>query len=127
MRALLTLVVGTIIVIALFLRRRARSSRWKRSRHCPRCNMEIPEFPELSDEQRIALRHAIDSGGAIAAIKRLREIVGCDLATANLWVFHRGIAGGGHEPLAPCPYCGQPLRSAAAKQCRFCKRDWHSG
>ncbi|HXV81623.1 MAG TPA: hypothetical protein VEG60_17220 [Candidatus Binatia bacterium] len=26
---------------------------------------------------------------------------------------------------APCPYCGQPLRTSSAKQCRFCGRDWH--
>ena len=26
---------------------------------------------------------------------------------------------------APCPYCGQPLRTPSAKQCRFCRRDWH--
>lgn len=25
----------------------------------------------------------------------------------------------------PCPYCGQSLRTDAAKQCRFCKMDWH--
>lgn len=28
-------------------------------------------------------------------------------------------------PTAPCPYCGQPLRTSSAKQCRFCRRDWH--
>ena len=26
---------------------------------------------------------------------------------------------------APCPYCGAPLRTAIARQCRFCKMDWH--
>ncbi|HZL90211.1 MAG TPA: SMI1/KNR4 family protein [Pirellulaceae bacterium] len=25
----------------------------------------------------------------------------------------------------PCPYCGQPLRSNAAKQCFACGRNWH--
>ena len=25
----------------------------------------------------------------------------------------------------PCPYCGEPLRTSIAKQCRFCKMDWH--
>lgn len=26
---------------------------------------------------------------------------------------------------APCPYCGESLRTPRAKQCRFCKMDWH--
>lgn len=25
----------------------------------------------------------------------------------------------------PCPYCGEPLRTSKARQCRFCKMDWH--
>jgi len=25
----------------------------------------------------------------------------------------------------PCPYCGEPLRTSIARQCRFCKMDWH--
>jgi hypothetical protein len=29
------------------------------------------------------------------------------------------------RPTAPCPYCGQPLRTARAKQCRHCKKQWH--
>ena len=26
---------------------------------------------------------------------------------------------------ASCPYCGSPLRTSFAKQCRHCLRDWH--
>jgi len=25
----------------------------------------------------------------------------------------------------PCPCCGEPLRTPIARQCRFCKMDWH--
>jgi hypothetical protein len=25
----------------------------------------------------------------------------------------------------PCPFCGEPLRTARAKQCRHCKKSWH--
>ena len=98
---------------------------WERDRHCSRCGHQLPEFPDLTHAQRLELRRMIDTSGSIVAIKRLREISGCDLREAKLWVHHRGIAGQGHEPLVPCPHCGKPLRSAQAKQCRFCKLDWH--
>lgn len=29
------------------------------------------------------------------------------------------------KEVTPCPYCSKPLRTPAAKQCRFCKMDWH--
>ena len=98
---------------------------WERSTGCQRCGHDVPRLPTLSHAQRLEIRRAIDTSGAITAIKRLRELTGCDLRTAKMWVHHRGVAGGGHEPITPCPHCGQPLRSADAKQCRFCRRDWH--
>lgn len=29
------------------------------------------------------------------------------------------------DATADCPYCGKELRTPKAKQCRFCKMDWH--
>ncbi len=29
------------------------------------------------------------------------------------------------QPGPPCPYCGSPLRTPNAKQCRNCGTDWH--
>jgi len=28
------------------------------------------------------------------------------------------------KPTAPCPHCGEPLRTPTASYCRFCKMDW---
>lgn len=33
--------------------------------------------------------------------------------------------GRDREPGPPCPYCGEPLRTSSARQCRFCGTDWH--
>jgi hypothetical protein len=98
---------------------------WERTTYCSRCMHTLPRLDELAHAQRLELRRIIDTAGSIHAMKHLRNVTGCDLKTAKLWVQHRGIAGQGHEPLTPCPHCGEPLRSAQAKQCRFCRRDWH--
>lgn len=29
------------------------------------------------------------------------------------------------ECTTPCPFCGEPLRTPRARQCRHCGRDWH--
>jgi hypothetical protein len=30
------------------------------------------------------------------------------------------------RPTVPCPHCGMPLRTPRAKQCRHCRRQWHT-
>jgi hypothetical protein len=31
-----------------------------------------------------------------------------------------------NTPPTPCPWCGKPLRTKTARQCRFCGKDWHT-
>jgi hypothetical protein len=57
-------------------------------------------------------------------MEELRRLTGCSLRFAKAWAVHPH--GSNHEdPSAPCPFCGQPLRTSEAKQCRHCRRDWH--
>ena len=35
------------------------------------------------------------------------------------------LAGENTDAGHPCPYCGEPLRTAFSKQCRHCGMDWH--
>lgn len=51
--------------------------------------------------------------------------LGLELGWAKLWVTHDERPELDQKATAPCPYCGKPLRTPAAKQCRFRGRDWH--
>ena len=94
---------------------------------CPKCRTHIPQFVDLTSELEATLRGLIDRGEKVAATLQLREVTGCSLRWAKIWVIHGGVPNTLSEPVSPCPYCGEPLRTAQSRQCRFCKRDWHSG
>ena len=96
----------------------------ERGLYCDNCKARIPVFEDLSeiDEQRT--RQHIREHQYITAITELRAATGCRLLWAKLWVQHNGRPYPAPET-APCPYCGMPLRTSSAKQCRFCRRDWH--
>src|SRR5688572_23102440 len=95
---------------------------------CPKCSLVIPQFADLPPFMEARLRQLSRSDHKIMALKELREATDCPLSWAKLWVDH----GGGPpwpvdrqpEP-TPCPFCGKALRTARAKQCRFCGKDWH--
>ena len=80
----------------------------------------------ISPELEAELRRLIGQGHHVAAIKRYRAATGCGLADGAAWLneylatFVPPIRTG-----TPCPYCGQPLRTPKAKQCRDCGMDWH--
>ena len=91
---------------------------------CHHCGLRIPQFADLasSDERRV--RAAIHNGSPTVAAAELKAATGCSWRWAQLWVLHKG------RPLpapatSPCPFCSRPLRTSLAKQCRFCRRDWH--
>src|SRR5687768_11522400 len=91
---------------------------------CPHCNRRIPQFADLSESDARRVRGLICQRRPIMAVAELRAATGCSERWAELWVEHKG------RPIpllheGPCPYCGMPLRTVAAKQCRHCRRDWH--
>lgn len=91
---------------------------------CHECGARIPvfeDFPE-ADEQRV--RQLIRENRRVMAMFELGDATGCSLTWAKLWVNHSDGPKPAKEP-TPCPYCGMPLRTSLAKQCRFCRRDWH--
>jgi hypothetical protein len=94
---------------------------------CPCCQCVIPQFADLSPDDRAEFKHLRAQHAGLAQ-QRLREITGCSWGWAKLWTLHPD----GHPKLAkptppnpPCPHCGRPLRTPRAQQCFFCKADWH--
>ncbi len=90
--------------------------------YCKKCKTFIPQFEELNeaDERRIK---KLSENQPILAMQELISSTNCPMRFAKIWVLHRG----NPEIIYnfPCPFCGKSLRSSEAKQCRFCKRDWH--
>ena len=91
---------------------------------CHECGARIPIFEELAEADEWRVRQRIREGLPLMAMKDLRAATGCSLDWARLWVEHAGKPKPAKEP-TPCAYCAMPLRTSLAKQCRFCRRDWH--
>ena len=90
---------------------------------CECCQRIIPKFENLTKEREEIVRQTYRETGPISAIKKLREFTNTTLFDAKLWVDHCGDSI--YLKIFPCPYCGEPLRTKVAKQCRHCFRDWH--
>jgi len=91
---------------------------------CPKCGVHIPQFAELSDSDATRIRRLITNQRPAMAMQELHSATGCPIAWAKIWVQHRG-SPDAVGTTAPCPYCGKPLITALAKQCRYCLMDWH--
>ena len=98
----------------------------ERGETCPHCNIRIPQFADISERDMARVRELMRQDRTPMAIQELRAATKAPLAFAHLWVAHRGLPlpPEGADP-TPCPYCGKTLRTALARQCRHCKRDWH--
>jgi hypothetical protein len=96
-----------------------------RGQVCAECALHVPEFEELTETSRLELLKLIDKGERLRAMRRLLELTGCPLDWAKVWVHHSGRAKTEDTSHPPCPFCGEPLRTPRARQCRHCGQDWH--
>lgn len=95
--------------------------------HCVCCGLAVPVIDdriplEIAEHIRSLRRHA----KPIEAVKELSRLTGLSLSEAKFWTDHLGEPVGRANVTGPCPFCGKELRTAAAKQCRHCLRDWHN-
>ena len=104
----------------------AGSGRPSRGLYCSRCETFIPVFAELSPEEEQRLRAWARSGRSAAAMQRLRDVTGCSIGWAKIWIHHPdGPEAKGFRGNARCPFCGGRLRTDRARQCPHCLMSWH--
>jgi hypothetical protein len=92
---------------------------------CHRCNTKIPQFKDLSEQDESRIRQMIRENRYMMAMAELQAATGCSLRWAKIWVIHEGKPKPLEDKTVPCPFCGMLLRTSLAKQCRYCRRDWH--
>jgi hypothetical protein len=91
---------------------------------CPKCKNRIPQFAELSPSDAFRIKSLISQGQESLAMAELKAATGCSERLSKIWVLHSGRPDA-VGTTAPCPYCGEGLVTALAKQCRHCSMDWH--
>ena len=93
---------------------------------CEKCNVNIPIFEELSDEQAAKIRK-IANGDKLEEMRLVREATGCSIRWAKIWSLHENGPQRKREYRgnAKSPYCNARLRTDRAKQCPKCFKSWH--
>jgi len=92
---------------------------------CPKCGARIPQFLDLKESDSSRVHMLIRDSRRMMAMGELRAATGCSIAWAKLWVSHPGRPEWDRGVIEPCPFCGEPLRTPLARQCRHCLMDWH--
>jgi hypothetical protein len=93
---------------------------------CPKCKCKVPSFTYLDPELQKQVDNARD-GSSKARLVITFDTAGIPLRVSKPFALHlHGIPEPcyGNESVE-CPHCGKPLRTARAKQCRWCGKDWH--
>jgi hypothetical protein len=70
----------------------------------------------------VVLQQLMEMGGKPYDVLTVRAASGAEY---DLYFDISSFFGKGKQPGPPCPYCGAPLRTPTAKQCRQCGTDWH--
>ena len=90
---------------------------------CPNCGLRVPQFSEVTEAEAARFR-LMARQSVVRTIRQFHVQTGAPMSWAKLWVHHASCFCP-EEPETPCPFCGEPLRTAKSRQCRHCKRDWH--
>jgi hypothetical protein len=94
-------------------------AQWK---DCGRHKAAVPEF-EFSEsfEKEISGLLRTTHPNPVPVMHRLHQ-EGYEFGIGKAWALHHGPY---KQEQTLCPWCGKPLRTNEAKQCRFCGKDWH--
>lgn len=97
---------------------------------CNKCGVFIPQFANLTQDQKNGWKNILKTQGFDAADEYLISLTGCNHRWAKIWRLHPNGTNtinskeAGLDLSASCPFCSKPLRSKSAKQCPHCFKNW---
>ncbi len=90
---------------------------------------DVRKWSDMALTDREEVCKLLSLGQNVSAIRFYRQASGLNLAEAKEAI-ETLLAYDPPKPLVakikPCPYCGEPLRTALAQQCFACGQDWHA-